>query len=294
MPWAPRRSRCTCRPTSLAGGRGGRRAGRGRLHLVDAARPPARLRAEPARGRDRRSDAGRSTRPRRAIRGRRGALLAGRRSALGRVARRGGWRRIRRPARSSAPARSLLAARRCLFACGCCAGRPRHVVAGHGWRPVSRLGMRNATLPARPQRAVDGGHRVGDVHPDRRRRVSPRRRAGDATIRNPAPAATQLIVETAAAGRPRSRTPRDGREALNLVRPRSSRRRSSRSACCPGDDASCLNLYAADAIRGSWRRGTRSSRRAVRLPGARSPRPTPSARTRGCCCSAPSRTARFR
>ena len=128
-----------------------------------------------------------------------------------------------RPARSSAPAPSLLVGVPLPVRVGAPRRHPRHAVAGHGWRPVSRLGLRNATH--RPGRSVlstaviasatfiliavdafrrDGAHATAD----------PQSGVGG----------YQVFVETAAAGGPRSRT--------STARAAEPRRRSVESAKC--------------------------------------------------------------
>ena len=214
--------------TSLLAGRGGRHAGGGRLHLVDAAEPRARVRAEPARGAGvagGRSGGRPASAPERQARWRRSrwprsgpASIAG--AAAGRLA---AGRRVLR--------RRRVAAGGLVSACFAWALRrhPRHAVAGHGWRPVSRLGLRNATLPARAQRAVGGGHRVGDVHADFRGRVSPRRRARDG---RPAIGDRRLpgVRRDRCCRSPTIPSASDGRSA-EPRRARSSRRRGKPSAC---------------------------------------------------------------
>jgi putative ABC transport system permease protein len=118
--------------------------------------------------------------------------------------------------------------------------RPSHqIVDGHGWQPVSRLGLRNASY--RPGRSVlsigviasaafvlisvDAFRRDGDTGPADRRSGT----GGYA-----------LVVETLL---PVVQDPntRDGREALNLFNVTDTTIEPLR--LLPGDDASCLNLY---------------------------------------------------
>jgi putative ABC transport system permease protein len=117
--------------------------------------------------------------------------------------------------------------------------RPRHGLGGHGWQPVSALGMRNATY--RPGRSVlsiaviasatfilisvDAFRRDGGV-------VTTDRQSGGGGY--------ALLVETILpiAEDPNSR---DGRDTLNLFDLEGVTFEPFR--LLPGDDASCLNLY---------------------------------------------------
>ena len=101
-----------------------------------------------------------------------------------------------------------------------CSGWPTgHPLAGHGWWPVSRLGLRNATYRPGRSMSVCGGHRGGHVHsrsPSMRSAATARRRP---TIRDSGVGGYQLLVESLlpVVHDPNSR---EGREALNLVEPR--------------------------------------------------------------------------
>ena len=122
--------------------------------------------------------------------------------------------------------RSSARARRCSSpACACVAFRlrrpPRSALDGHGWRPVSAPRAAQRRRPAGPQRARDRRHRVGDVHPHRRGRV-PARRSAVATDRHSGVGGYALLVDSAAADRPRSEQPR---------RPRGARARDPASRC---------------------------------------------------------------
>ena len=113
--------------------------------------------------------------------------------------------------------------------------------AGHGWWPVSRLGLRNASY--RPGRSVlvDCVDRLGDVHP----RFRSMRSAGTAPsrrpIRAPAPAATRCSSKRCC----RSRTIRTAPTAASCSgSPVADDVGVEPFRLLPGDDASCLNLYA--------------------------------------------------
>ncbi|MBI4262870.1 MAG: FtsX-like permease family protein [Acidobacteria bacterium] len=133
---------------------------------------------------------------------------------------------------------ALLVASLCVF--GALFRRPpRHVLGGRGWRPVSRLGLRNATY--RPARsvlsiaviasatfiliAVDAFRREGTL---------------DTADRRSGVGGYALFVETVL---PVVHDPntREGREALNLFDLDGVTLEPFR--LLPGDDASCLNLY---------------------------------------------------
>jgi ABC-type lipoprotein release transport system permease subunit len=134
---------------------------------------------------------------------------------------------------------SMLAACLCLF--GWALRRhPRHVVAGHGWRPVSRLGFRNATY--RPGRSVLSAAVIASA--------TFLLIAVDAFRRDGAHATTdpksgvggyQVFVETelpVAYG-----TAASADDPLNLAAAVESAKWEP-FRLLPGDDASCLNLYA--------------------------------------------------
>jgi hypothetical protein len=134
---------------------------------------------------------------------------------------------------------SMLVACLCLFAWAL-RRHPRRAVTGHGWRPVSRLGFRNATY--RPARSIlsaaviaaatflliavdafrrDGAHATAD----------PKSGVGG----------YQLFVETEL---PVAYDPAaDGGDPLNLAAAVDSATWEA-FRLLPGDDASCLNLYA--------------------------------------------------
>jgi hypothetical protein len=133
---------------------------------------------------------------------------------------------------------ALLVASLCLFLYGL-RRQPRGGVTGHGWRPVSRLGLRNATY--RPGRSVLSVAVIASAT-FILISVDAFRRGDDADGgRQSGLGGYALLVETLlpVVHDPNSR---EGREALNLfdvdpsVRIEPFRLR-------PGDDASCLNLY---------------------------------------------------
>ena len=230
---AARDRRCRSSPARWRG-----IARRARVHLVDAARAGARLGAKPA-GRPIAADTRDPAKPGR-------ARVAPRRSS------RSAASRARRPAPRRGQPLSWIPQAGAFFGAGRAAARRAAgarlslaaPASAHGARrprlvPVSRLGFRNATLSARPQRAGDGRHRVGDVHPHLGGCVPARRRG-----RRPS--------------RVRHRRLRaDGRDAVPLAHdpeqrrwPRAARPRRSANdvtstpfRLLPGDDASCLNLY---------------------------------------------------
>ena len=116
---------------------------------------------------------------------------------------------------------------------------PRHVLAGHGWRPVSRLGLRNTTY--RPGRSVLSMAVIASatfilISVDAFRHDANLSATG---LRTGLGGYT-LIVETLL---PVVHDPNteDGRNALNLVNLDSVTIEPFRLR--PGDDASCLNLY---------------------------------------------------
>ena len=120
------------------------------------------------------------------------------------------------------------------------AGRAARSPAAAGGRC---RGSACATRPiARAAACFDGRDRVGDVHPDLGRRVPPRRRASRPPIAHSGIGGYALHRRDAAADRPRSRTRATGARRSNLS-DLDDVGESSRSGCCPGDDASCLNLY---------------------------------------------------
>jgi hypothetical protein len=134
---------------------------------------------------------------------------------------------------------SMLAASLCLF--GWALRRhPRHVVAGHGWRPVSRLGFRNATY--RPGRSVLSAAVIASA--------TFLLIAVDAFRRDGAHATTdpksgvggyQVFVETELAVAYGTAASAD--DPLNLAAAVESAKWEP-FRLLPGDDASCLNLYA--------------------------------------------------
>jgi ABC-type lipoprotein release transport system permease subunit len=134
---------------------------------------------------------------------------------------------------------SMLAACLCLF--GWALRRhPRHVVAGHGWRPVSRLGFRNATY--RPGRSVLSAAVIASA--------TFLLIAVDAFRRDGAHATTdpksgvggyQVFVETELAVAYGTAASAD--DPLNLAAAVESAKWEP-FRLLPGDDASCLNLYA--------------------------------------------------
>ena len=116
---------------------------------------------------------------------------------------------------------------------------PRHDLGGHGWRPVSRLGLRNATY--RPGRSVlsiaviaSATFILISVDAFRRGETAPTadRRSGVGGY--------ALIVETLLPVVHDPNTP-EGRDALNLFDLQHVTFEPFR--LLPGDDASCLNLY---------------------------------------------------
>ena len=135
--------------------------------------------------------------------------------------------------------------------------RARSGIDGHGWLSVSRLACER-DLPSRPQRAVDRRHRIGDVHPDLGRRVSPWRSTSPTTGPRSGVGGYDLIVETLL---PIVHDPntREGREALNLFDLDQSVTFEP-FRLLPGDDASCLNLY--EPTESADRRGERALSRA--------------------------------
>jgi putative ABC transport system permease protein len=133
---------------------------------------------------------------------------------------------------------ALLIACLCLFA-ALFRLPPRHALGGHGWRPVSRLGLRNATY--RPGRSVLSMAVIASatfilisVDAFRRGETAPTldRRSGVGGY--------TLIVETLL---PVVHDPntREGRDALSLFDLQNVTFEPFR--LLPGDDASCLNLY---------------------------------------------------
>jgi ABC-type lipoprotein release transport system permease subunit len=117
--------------------------------------------------------------------------------------------------------------------------RPSHALAGHGWRPVSALGIRNATY--RPGRSVLSIAVIASatfilISVDAFRReegaMTAERRSGGGGY--------TLLVETLL---PIAHDPntREGRQALNLFDLDGVTFEPFR--LLPGDDASCLNLY---------------------------------------------------
>ena len=207
---------CTCRRRRwLRGAVGAVVAGDG-LHLVDAARAVADLRAQPAR---REMLAGDDRVP--AGRGGAIAIAAGRRdrvrrcSGLALMAARAAGAVDRTGAffgAGSVAARGLPVRRRVHAA----ASRSRRPLGGHGWWAVVPARPAQRRRSSRPQRARDRRHRVGDVHPDLGRRVPPRR-ARRRPIGTRASAAIALLVELLL---PIAHDPngRDGREALGTRR----------------------------------------------------------------------------
>ena len=117
--------------------------------------------------------------------------------------------------------------------------RPRHRLAGHGWMPVSWLGMRNATY--RPGRSVLSIAVIASatfilIAVDAFRRDE----GAGATDRRSGTGGYALIVETLL---PVVHDPntRQGRDVLNLFDIEGVTFEPFR--LLPGDDASCLNLY---------------------------------------------------
>jgi ABC-type lipoprotein release transport system permease subunit len=117
--------------------------------------------------------------------------------------------------------------------------RPRHVLAGHGWQPVSALGLRNATY--RPGRSVLSIAVVASatfilISVDAFRRDE----VAVTTARESGGGGYALLVETLL---PLAQDPnsREGRETLNLFDLGGVTFEPFR--LLPGDDASCLNLY---------------------------------------------------
>jgi hypothetical protein len=116
---------------------------------------------------------------------------------------------------------------------------PRHALAGHGWQPVSRLGLRNTRY--RPGRSVLSMAVIASatfilisVDAFRRGEVTA------TTERRSGVGGYALLVETLL---PVVHDPntRDGRDALNLFDLQNVTFEPFR--LLPGDDASCLNLY---------------------------------------------------
>jgi hypothetical protein len=117
--------------------------------------------------------------------------------------------------------------------------RPAHALAGHGWQPVTALGMRNATY--RPGRSVLSIAVIASatfilISVDAFRRGE----GAVTTDRQSGGGGYALIVETllTIAQDPNSR---EGRETLNLFDLEGVTFEPFR--LLPGDDASCLNLY---------------------------------------------------
>ena len=134
---------------------------------------------------------------------------------------------------------ALLAASLCFFSVAL--RRPsRHALAGHGWRPVTRLGLRNATH--RPGRSVLSAAVIASAT-FILISVGAFRRDDAVTTDDPRSGigGYQLIVESLL---PIVHDPnsREGREALNLSRLDESVTIEP-FRLLPGDDASCLNLY---------------------------------------------------
>jgi hypothetical protein len=134
---------------------------------------------------------------------------------------------------------SMLVACLCLFAWAL-RRHPRHAVAGHGWRPVSHLGFRNATY--RPGRSVLSAAVIATAT-FLLIAVDSFRRDGAHATADPTSGVGgyQLFVETElpvaydpAAG---------GGDPLNLAAAVESAKWEA-FRLLPGDDASCLNLYA--------------------------------------------------
>ena len=133
---------------------------------------------------------------------------------------------------------SMLTACLCLFA-WTLRRAPRHVVAGHGWRPVSRLGIRNATH--RPGRSVVSAAVIASAT-FLLIAVDSFRRDGVHATDDPKSGlgGYQLFVETEL---PVAYDPAAGTDdSLNLKAAGGTAWEAFR--LLPGDDASCLNLYA--------------------------------------------------
>ncbi|HWN86296.1 MAG TPA: FtsX-like permease family protein [Vicinamibacterales bacterium] len=134
---------------------------------------------------------------------------------------------------------SMLAACLCLF--GWALRRhPRHVVAGHGWRPVSRLGIRNATY--RPGRSVVSAAVIASAT-FLLIAVDAFRRDGAQATADPKSGigGYQVFVETEL---PVAYDPGAGTaDPLNLAAAVAPAKWEA-FRLLPGDDASCLNLYA--------------------------------------------------
>ncbi|HUF26846.1 MAG TPA: ABC transporter permease, partial [Gemmatimonadaceae bacterium] len=134
---------------------------------------------------------------------------------------------------------ALLGASLCLFLYGL-RRRPRSGLVGHGWQPVSRLGLRNATY--RPGRSVLSVAVIASatfilIAVDAFRRGDGAADGG----RQTGLGGYALLVETLL---PVVHDPNttEGRDALNLFAVESSVRIEP-FRLLPGDDASCLNLY---------------------------------------------------
>jgi putative ABC transport system permease protein len=133
---------------------------------------------------------------------------------------------------------SLLAACLCLFAWAL-RRHPRHTVAGRGWRPVSRLGIRNATY--RPGRSVLSAAVIASAT-FLLIAVDAFRRDGAHATADPKSGigGYQVFVETELPVAYDPATSAD--DPLNLAAVESAKWEAFR--LLPGDDASCLNLYA--------------------------------------------------
>ena len=134
---------------------------------------------------------------------------------------------------------SLLAACLCLFAWAL-RRHPRHAVAGHGWRPVSRLGIRNATY--RPGRSVLSAAVIASAT-FLLIAVDAFRRDGAHATADPKSGigGYQLFVETELPVAYDPATSTD--DPLNLAAAVGPAKWEA-FRLLPGDDASCLNLYA--------------------------------------------------
>ena len=133
---------------------------------------------------------------------------------------------------------ALLGAALCFFA-ALLRRRPRQGLSGHGWQPVSRLGMRNATY--RPGRSVLSMAVIASATFILISVDAFRRDEGAATTdRRSGVGGYTLLVETLL---PVVHDPntREGRDALNLFELEAATFEPFR--LLPGDDTSCLNLY---------------------------------------------------
>ena len=220
-----------------------------------------------------------------ALRDRRRARAPRRAGHGARGAGRWAWLGSRRPRPGGADRRVLRRRRR---AAGAALWLVAHWARRHPaalWPGV--VGPRGPAGPAQrvvspvARRALDGGRGGRGVHPGHRGRVPAR--ADRADRRSASAPADTVLVESLLPIVPTS-SRKGGRTGLSLP----DAVRIERFRVLPGDDASCLNLYAPSRPRILGAAYGFPARRALHLR-SRWPPPTPSAPTRGCCSSGASR-----